>query len=184
MDEKKFYFKNYLFYVAVTLVCILLVSLIIIIDGIFASQIGATITKIELYNVSSLMEGYGQDNYLPFSFAHFYYLNEAGYVRTAVNNIDECSAYNTINIISLIDFIVVGLILLVQIAYAIYMLRNMLKFNQGKNILLPLITIISNVALISMIGFFSWAYLISFVITLIVNFLLSFVLYAIKENQK
>jgi hypothetical protein len=121
---------------------------------------------------------------LPFSFAHFYYLNEAGYVRTAVNNIDECSAYNTINIISLIDFIVVGLILLVQIAYAIYMLRNMLKFNQGKNILLPLITIISNVVLISMIGFFSWAYLISFVITLIVNFLLSFVLYAIKENQK
>lgn len=184
MNNKKFYFRNYLFYVAVTLICILLLTLIIIVDSAFASKLNASVTKIEINNVSTLMEGYGQTNYLPLSFVHFYYINEAGYVRTSVNSLEECNAYNIVNIISLIDFIVIGIILLVQIGYAIYMLKTMLKSQQGKNIILPIITMISNIMLISMIGFFSWAYLITFVIVLIVNFLLAFMLYVIKENQK
>jgi hypothetical protein len=183
MLDKKFYFKNYLFYVSITLVCILLISLIIVFDSVFARSIGATITEIKVENPSEIMEAYGKTYYLPLSFAHFYYVNELGLIRTAVHE-NDINTYNLLNILSFVDFIIIGLVLLIQIAYSIMVMKKMIAHSKNINIVLPIITIISNILLISFISFFSWAYLISFIIVLIVNFLLSFVLYVRKESEK
>ena len=183
MIDKKFYFKNYLFYVSITLVCILLISLIIVFDSVFARSIGATITEIKVENPSEIMEAYGKTHYLSLSFAHFYYINELGLIRTAVHE-NDINTYNLLNIFSFVDFIIIGLVLLIQIAYSIMVMKKMIAYSKNINIVLPIITIISNILLISFISFFSWAYLITFIIVLIVNFLLSFVLYVRKESEK
>ena len=96
MIDKKFYFKNYLFYVSITLVCILLISLIIVFDSVFARSIGATITEIKVENPSEIMEAYGKTHYLSLSFAHFYYINELGLIRTAVHE-NDINTYNLLN---------------------------------------------------------------------------------------